>query len=60
MNERARTYALHGVLAGATFFTTTLAGAELITGRPWDAWLGKSDTAWSHWLEGLPYSIAFL
>jgi membrane-associated protease RseP (regulator of RpoE activity) len=51
---------LHGGLAIVTLFTTTLAGAELITGRMWDAWLGKFDTAWRHWLTGLPYSLSFL
>ncbi len=60
MSRQARTYTLHALLAALTLFTTTLAGAELITGRPWDAWLGKTETALSHLLEGLPYSLSFL
>jgi membrane-associated protease RseP (regulator of RpoE activity) len=60
VSRQARTYALHLLLAALTLFTTTLAGAELITGRPWDAWLGKTETALAHLLDGLPYSLSFL
>lgn len=48
-------YWLHLLLFVLTLGTTTLAGAELATGRPADML-----SFWEDYLAGLPYSLAFL
>lgn len=49
------TYLIHLALFGAAWFTTMLAGAELLTGHVW-----LYNLEWSHFWEGWPYSVAFL
>lgn len=52
MNSNIKTYLLQGGLFLATFITTTLTGADWIHGEWTDFW--------THFITGLPYSIAFL
>jgi membrane-associated protease RseP (regulator of RpoE activity) len=61
MNQKTKSYLLHGSLFIFTFITTTLAGAEWTYGKSILAYfvLGTEYT-WADFASGLPYSICFL
>lgn len=60
MNQRTRTYLLHGSLFILTLITTTLAGAEWMFGRIFIPVEGSQPLGWAEFWAGLNYSIPFL
>ena len=60
MNQRTRTYLLHGSLFILTLITTTLAGAEWMFGRIFIPVEGSQPLGWTEFWAGLNYSIPFL
>lgn len=61
MNQKTKSYLIHGSLFLITFITATLAGAEWTYGKSILAYfvLGTPYT-WADFASGLPYSICFL
>ncbi|GAB3989876.1 site-2 protease family protein [Spirosoma daeguense] len=60
MNQRLKTYLLHGGLFVITLITTTMAGAEWMYGRLFIP-IGKEKTlGWDEFLAGFQFSIPFL
>lgn len=65
MNQKTKSYLLHGSLFIITFVTTTLAGAEWTHGKSILASqegsvVFNADYSWAEFASGLPYSICFL
>ncbi len=60
MNQRTRTYLLHGSLFILTLITTTLAGAEWMFGSVFIPVEGARQLGWPEFWAGLNYSIPFL
>ncbi|WP_420147730.1 site-2 protease family protein [Spirosoma sp.] len=60
MNQRTKTYLLHGGLFLITLVTTTLAGAEWMFGRLFIPFEGMKPLGWSEFVAGLQFSLPFL
>jgi len=65
MNQKTKSYLLHGALFLITFVTTTLAGAEWTHGKSIltsqdGAIVFNPEYSWLEFASGLPYSICFL
>ena len=60
MNQRLKTYLLHGGLFLVTLATTTMAGAEWMTGRLFIPVEGMKTLGWAEFLSGLQFSLPFL
>lgn len=60
MNQRVKTYLLHGGLFLITLVTTTLAGAEWMYGRLFIPFEGTQPLGWTEFLAGFQFSVPFL
>ena len=60
MNQRVKTYLLHGGLFLITLITTTMAGAEWMFGRLFIPFEGTTPMGWTEFLAGFQFSIPFL
>ena len=60
MNQRFKTYLLHGGLFLITLVTTTLAGAEWMFGRIFIPFEGTQTLGWKEFLAGFQFSVPFL
>ncbi|MFN0200537.1 MAG: site-2 protease family protein [Bacteroidia bacterium] len=64
MKHSIKTYLIHLLLFILTLITTTLAGAENVTGKIWFAWGFKIAPehllTWKDFAEGFAYSLSFL
>ena len=60
MNQRTRTYLLHGGLFLLTLITTTLAGAEWMFGRWFIPAEGTKTLGWAEFVAGFQFSVSFL
>jgi len=60
MNQRLKTYLLHGGLFLLTLITTTLSGAEWTFGRLFIPVEGMKTLGWSEFLAGFQFSVPFL
>lgn len=63
MNAKFRTYSLHLLLFIASVITTTLVGAENVTGKVWLGWgmiPPEMLLSFADFSKGIPYSLAFL
>ncbi|UFH57294.1 site-2 protease family protein [Spirosoma sp. KNUC1025] len=60
MNQRNKTYLLHGGLFLITLVTTTLAGAEWMYGRLFIPFEGTQPLGWKEFLDGFQFSVPFL
>lgn len=60
MNQRFKTYLLHGGLFLITLITTTLAGAEWMYGRIFIPFEGSQPLGWTEFLAGFQFSLPFL
>ncbi|RYC70793.1 MULTISPECIES: site-2 protease family protein [Spirosoma] len=60
MNQRTRTYLLHGGLFLLTLITTTLSGAEWMFGRLFIAIEDMKPLGWAEFVAGLQFSVPFL
>lgn len=60
MNQRSKTYLLHGGLFLITLITTTLAGAEWMFGRLFIPFDGMQTLGWPEFVAGFQFSVPFL
>ncbi|MFD2569536.1 site-2 protease family protein [Spirosoma soli] len=60
MNQRVKTYLLHGGLFLITFITTTMAGAEWMFGRLFIPIEGMKTLGWPEFVAGMQFSVPFL
>ncbi len=60
MNQRVKSYLLHGGLFLVTLVTTTLAGAEWMYGRIFIPFEGSQPLGWTEFLAGFQFSVPFL
>ena len=60
MDQRFKTYLLHGGLFLVTLVTTTLAGAEWMYGRLFIPYEGTQPLGWKEFFDGLQFSVPFL
>lgn len=60
MNQRTRTYLLHGGLFIITLITTTMAGAEWMFGRLFIPIEGMETLGWTEFVAGFQFSVPFL